>query len=350
MDTLTHALSGALLARAATPARPAPGTPGVSGRMAAGFVGGAFPDIDVVTRAVDTLWYLSEVHQRATHSLVLLPLWAVAVAWLFGRASGLRWRGYFVPAALGIGIHIAGDLITAYGTMVLYPLSSWRPALSWTYVVDPYFTVILLAGLLAAWRWPTHAQTAAVAALAALVTYVGMLGLLHQRAVGMAEAYAAAMELPAERGRALPQPFSPAHWMLVVSDGAAHHTAWARLLPGRSLAERLPLPPPFQRMPAHYSHAPEWQRHPRFGRTPDEIEVATEAWRQDEFRYFRRFARLPALHDVDADGDDARQCAWFKDLRFSLPALPPSFVFGMCRDTTDGTWQRKRRRGAMWFD
>ena len=348
MDTLTHALSGALLARAATPARTGPGTPGTGGRMLAGFAGGAFPDIDFAMRAVDTLWYLSEVHQGATHSLVLLPLWALIVAWVFGRISGLGWRGYFVPVALGIAIHIAGDLITAYGTMVLYPFSEWRPALSWTYVVDPYFTLIIVAGLAAAWRWPQHGRTAGAAVLAVLAAYTAMQGLVQYRAVMVAEGYARAAGQSEARGEALPQPFSPAHRMLVVTSDELYYVAWARFLPGRSLAERLPLPEPFADMARAYQQEPAWRRGYRLGQGPQETGLARIAWAQNDFRHFRRFARIPVLHEISEE--EARVCVWFQDLRFTLPALPPSFVFGMCYDFPDGTWHRERRRGAMWLD
>ncbi|OOG25175.1 hypothetical protein B1C78_07090 [Thioalkalivibrio denitrificans] len=348
MDTLTHALSGALLARAATPARISPGAPGVRGRVLAGFAGGAFPDIDFVMRGVDTLWYLSVVHQGATHSLVLLPLWALLVAWVIGRISGLGWRGYFLPAALGIGIHIAGDVITAYGTMLLFPFSDWRAALSWVYVIDPYFTLIIVAGLVAAWRWPRHARAGSAAALVVLVAYVGMQGMVHHRAQAVAEGFAESMGLPEAGAEALPQPFSPAHWMLVVSNDDLYYKAWVRFRDGRSLAERLPLPDPFDEMSRQYAREPVWHRAPRFGREGEESEFARVAWDRDEFRHFRNFARVPVLHEVTED--NRHLCAWFRDLRFTLPALTPSFVFGMCFDTMDGTWHRERRRGAMWLD
>lgn len=240
MDTLTHALSGALLARAVTPSRVEPGTPGINGRMAAGFVAGAFPDIDFAMRAVDTLWYLSAVHQGATHSLVLLPLWAFVVAWAFGRFSGHGWRPWFLPAALGIAIHIVGDLITAYGTMILFPFSDWRPALSLSYVVDPYFTAIIVAGLVAAFYRPGWGRAAGVAGLLGLAAYVGLQGVLQQRAIGLGEAYAEALGLGEAPVQALPQPFSPGHWTVVVSEDGVHHAAWVRVLPGRSLVEALP--------------------------------------------------------------------------------------------------------------
>jgi inner membrane protein len=75
MDTLTHALSGALLARATTgiekPALP------LGRRIGIGFMVAAFPDIDVVATWISPLAYLYH-HRGVTHSLLMLPLWHVA--------------------------------------------------------------------------------------------------------------------------------------------------------------------------------------------------------------------------------------------------------------------------------
>ncbi len=79
MDTLTHALSGALLARATAPAAPRPDQLTTNGRMAIGFVAAAFPDSDFIARWIDPLTYLT-THRGITHSILLLPLWALALA------------------------------------------------------------------------------------------------------------------------------------------------------------------------------------------------------------------------------------------------------------------------------
>src|SRR5687768_3729815 len=62
MDTLTHALSGALLARATAPEEQhQPGVPALTlrARMIAGFLAAAFPDSDFVLRVFDTLTYVT---------------------------------------------------------------------------------------------------------------------------------------------------------------------------------------------------------------------------------------------------------------------------------------------------
>ncbi|MEX0638494.1 MAG: metal-dependent hydrolase, partial [Burkholderiales bacterium] len=77
MDTLTHALSGALLARATAPKDAPPRS--IPRRVAAGFFAAAAPDLDFVLAFVSPLVYL-EQHRGPTHSVILLPLWALLLS------------------------------------------------------------------------------------------------------------------------------------------------------------------------------------------------------------------------------------------------------------------------------
>jgi len=113
-------------------------------------------------------------HRGVTHSLLVLPIWSFGVAWLLAKL--LRepggWRALYGISALAIGAHIAGDVLTNYGTMLFAPLSDWRAALATTFIIDLWFSGIILAGLAASAllyrsRWP------AIAALGVLVAYVG---------------------------------------------------------------------------------------------------------------------------------------------------------------------------------
>ena len=177
MDTLTHALSGALVARAicarASLARPADAAAApVVGRYAAawdggagallpwqavlvGAVAGAFPDIDVVARWAGEMAYLRH-HRGITHSLLLAPLWAGLLAGLMSmvfastRAQRAGWKNLYLIALAAIVVHIAGDWITHFGTMLLAPLSDARFGLGALFIIDPVFSGVLLAGLLAA--------------------------------------------------------------------------------------------------------------------------------------------------------------------------------------------------------
>jgi inner membrane protein len=349
MDTLTHALSGALLARATAPARPKPHDLGPGARTLTGFLAAAFPDIDFALRAVDTLDYLNW-HQGVTHSLILLPLWAWLLAQLFSWFTRwrYRWQAFYGAAVLGIAIHIAGDAFTAYGPMLLAPLSAGRISLPFSFVVDHNYTAIVAGGLALALLRP-RSRLIAPAALVLLGGYIALQGVLHHRAVQAGEAYAADRGPAGAQVHALPQPLTPFNWLIIVAEGEAYDVAqvnlWRTLPPAPSSPEAGWL----RRIAAAYApvSAANWQRYWRFGQTYSEQEIAREAWRQEAFARFRRFAMFPALDRIEQNGD--RACARFFDLRFLLPAMPPSFRFEMCRDAS-GDWRLHRVRGAFWID
>src|SRR5689334_14480719 len=131
MDTLTHALSGALLARVTASPHPRPDSLPLGRRMLVGGLAAAFPDSDVVSSYLSSLSYLYH-HRGITHSLLMLPLWAALLSFVFALVWRGRppWRAYLGICAYGIAAHIAGDLITSFGTMIFAPFSHARYALS----------------------------------------------------------------------------------------------------------------------------------------------------------------------------------------------------------------------------
>src|SRR5262245_17492273 len=220
MDTLTHALSGALIARATAPKDAPPGS--LPRRIAAGFFACAAPDLDFVVSFIGPVAYL-ENHRGVTHSLFLLPLWALLYAWVL--AVILReprgWRALYFVTALGLALHIAGDVITTYGTMILAPFSDWRAQIGTTFIIDLWFSGIIVAGLLASAvarrsRWP------AVAASAVLAGYVGFQYLQKEKAVDFGERYARALGMKDAAVNAQPRPVSSFNWTVFVSDAEAH--------------------------------------------------------------------------------------------------------------------------------
>lgn len=339
MDTLTHALSGALLGRAIAPRHPAPGAPGVAQYTLAGGLAAAFPDSDVLFSLASPLAYLLN-HRGITHSLLMLPLWAVLLALAMALLTRrLRaWRGYLLPCAAGIGIHIAGDLITNFGTMVLAPLSNARYALSTTFIIDLVFSGIIVAGLAASALW-RKSRTPAVAALAMLCAYVGVQGLLRQQAIEVGQQYARASGMPAAQVDAIPRPPLATNWTVVVSTPDEYRIAHVNLW-----RDDAPVPNADAGFLArlHAAYAPpamaQWSAKARFGASADERALAQEAWQQAAFGFYRWFAALPALYRIDHGNPST--CVWFEDLRFLIPgrgAYP--FRYGMCREA-GGPWQR----------
>lgn len=349
MDTLTHALSGALVARATAGAAPAAGSLTLHQRMAAALLAGAFPDCDFALRLVDTLTYLN-LHRGVTHSIVMLPVWTLALSWLFAWIfPGSRsWRAYVEPVALGISAHIAGDVITSYGTMIFAPVSARQVIFPFTFIIDPWFTGIIIAGLIFS-ALSQKDRTLATAFLAALVAYVGFQALLHERAVDIGKAHAAAREMAGASVTALPQPLSPFNWKIIVAYSEGYEETRVSLARSRAPENLEPDAGVLRRISAGYPPVAEarWIRRHRYGESEPDIDIARQAWSDPALAAFRRFAAFPALDGIDRGPQET--CVWFVDLRFTLPGVPPSFRYGACRHDA-GRWTLRQWSGSFLID
>jgi inner membrane protein len=338
MDTLTHALSGALLARATGPRDAPPGS--LPRRIAAGFLACAAPDLDIVFRLFGPITYL-ENHRGVTHSLVLVPLWALLLSWIL--AAALReprgWRALYGVTAMGLALHIAGDVITTYGTMILAPFSDWRAQIGTTFIIDLWFSGIIVAGLIASAalrRSPRAGRWAAVAGCVLLAGYVGFQYLQKEKAAEFGERYARDHGLRGASVNVQPRPVSPFNWTVFVSDAEAHRFAHVNLVREAPRAYRegdgfvAMLDSAYEPLAAAH-----WETRTRFGEGVSRG-LAQEAWSSQAMAAFRWFADLPA-YDGASTGST---CVWFIDLRFTTPGrgtLP--FRYGACRDRSDAPWR-----------
>jgi inner membrane protein len=337
VDTLTHALSGALLARATAP-REAPPRP-LPGRIAAGFFSCAAPDLDFVFSFLGPVQYL-ELHRGPTHSILLLPFWALVFSWVLAKIlrEPRGWRALYGVTAMGIGLHIAGDVITSFGTIVLWPLSDWRAGIGTTFIIDLWFSGIILAGLLgSALLYKSRAPS--IAASVALAAYVGFQYLQKQEALQLGTEYALSKGLSGARIVAHPRPVSPFNWTVFVSDEQAHRFAHVNLVrreprlfqPGHGFVARIDSPylPKDQAI---------WVTRSWYGESDQAL--TREAWNSQGLEFFRWFADLPALAAVTENP----KCAWFVDLRFMTPGRDVvPFQFGACRDGAAAPWRAYER-------
>ncbi len=332
MDTLTHALSGALLARATAPkdAR------SLARRVAAGFFACAAPDLDFVVALVGPVEYL-ENHRGVTHSLLLLPLWALVLSWVLAKIlrEPRGARALYGVTAMGLALHIAGDVITSYGTMVLAPLSDWRAQIGTTFIVDLWFSGIIVAGLAASAalrrsRWP------AVAASAVLVGYVGFQYLQKEKATEFGEHYVRSLGLGGATVNAQPRPVSPFNWTVFVSDAETHRFAHVNLIREQERAYR-PGDGFIAMLDSVYEplSAARWETRTRYGEGATKA-LARDAWNSPAMAVYRWFADLPAFDGTSAGST----CVWFIDLRFYTPgrATQP-FRYGACREGPGAAWR-----------
>ena len=342
MDTLTHALSGALLARATAP-DPARARITAAARMAAGALAAAFPDTDFFLAYVSPVAYLTG-HRGITHSIFLLPIWALMLAWLLSktvRGRGATWRDWFGVCALGLGAHIVGDLITSFGTMIYAPFADARVAWSTTFIIDLWFSGIILAGLAASAVF-RRSRVPAIAGLAVLAGYVGLQAFAHSRAIDFGVEHARRAGFQAARVSAIPRPVSPFNWTVMVTEGDRYHYADVNLV-------RDAAPPDtggfISRLDAQYAPLAlaRWVAVEKYGAGPAEREVATRALGDPKLGFFRWFADYPALYRIDRGNPST--CVWFQDLRFVIPGRDANiFRYGLCKEEGDADWRAFRLR------
>lgn len=341
MDVVTHALMGAHAAHLVATTGKALS---VRERLLLGGAAAAFPDADFVGFLVDPLRFLDHWHQGPTHSLVLLPIWAALLGALFCAATR-RWRALgeaVVVSSIGLATHIALDVITAYGTKVLYPLSDRRVSLGITFVIDPVFTAIVGASLASGL---TGRRRLATAGLLLLGLYLGLQGVLKLQALRLAaDAVQAGAFATPDRLDAIAQPFSPFNWKLVAVQGSDYRIAHVNLVGHSALVPPWPGLEHFSTLARAYvpPERMQWERRHRFGDEPQTRELAQQLWSRPDFVAFRRFAVYPALSRVDAT--EAHRCVWFTDLRYDLPVLPETFRYGFCQDLPGAPWRLSRLR------
>ncbi len=351
MDTLTHALSGALLGRATAARRPGPNDLSVRARVAAGFAAAAFPDTDFVLGLISPVTYLLH-HRGVTHSVLLLPLWALLLAWLLALIARdpRGFRPWYGICALALGAHILGDLITSFGTIVLAPLSDWRAAIGTTFIIDLWFTGIIAAGLVASALW-RRTRVPALVASVVLSGYVGMQWILKQQALEFGARYAQANGLGAAHITAYPRPVSPFNWTVYASDAQTHRFAHVNLMRD---APRIDAPDAgfIARLDAAYLplDAARWETRSRYGDDLRMQALARAAWEAPQLGFFRWFAGMPAFDGVTQGSD----CVWFVDLRYVNPGRDwVPFRFGACREAAGAPWrafQRDRAVGRLPLD
>ena len=347
MDTITHSLLGALTIRAGLPRTDSQLGPDGRRLVAAGSVAAAFPDVDYLTYWINPLTFISDWHRGPTHSLLMVPVWAVLLGSLFTFWSRDRahWYVYALVSAVALFSAIISDTLTVWGTQVLWPLSDYRAAIGTTFVIDPWFTGIIALSLAAAIGW--HRQLLARVGIVILVSYVALQVVLKHEALALGQNLIRDRGLNGARATALPQPLSPFNWKLIVTAGDRYYVALVSLLATEKRFE----PVKYSGFLTRLAHAYrprgslDWSLKWRFGEHEEWLATIKEVWSHNDFTQFRRFAGLPVLYRIDQN--PAKVCIWFTDLRYVLPDLIPPFRFGMCADDVSGTWRLYRlRRGT----
>ena len=115
-----------------------------------GALSGMAPDLDVlITSSSDPLLFL-EYHRQFTHSLIFIPFGALACALIFYGffKNKLAFSQVYLFSFLGFSTHGLLDGCTSYGTQLFWPFSDERFAWNIVSIIDPFFTLPVLAGII----------------------------------------------------------------------------------------------------------------------------------------------------------------------------------------------------------
>lgn len=215
MDSATQFLLGASLAGVTL-------APAI-GRKAllVGGVVATLPDLDVlipINNPIDAMTY----HRGPTHSILVLTAAAPLIAWATRKLARIpidNWRRLLLTVWLCLVTHPILDALTTYGTQILWPLNIGPPvALPSVFIIDPFYTSLLLAGvltmaLLRNRRDLGHRINRSLLALGCL--YLGLGAAAHFTVKAKA---AATPELKGAKIMVQPTPFNIVFWQVLAVD------------------------------------------------------------------------------------------------------------------------------------
>lgn len=205
--------------------------------MVWGAILGTLPDLDVLIPLdgpVEDFVY----HRGFSHSLFLLALVAPVFAWLITRVhkdSRNRFREWWLLAFLVLEIGVLLDLLTIYGTQVLWPFGTVPLAWPVLFIIDPLFTLPIVVGVTAAW-WMSRKSSLGhrlnAAGLAVAMVYLGWaMGAREVVNHGVRQRLEA-QGVRSERLISGPTPFNTLLWRFVGIDGDRYFETYASILDG----------------------------------------------------------------------------------------------------------------------
>jgi inner membrane protein len=282
MDSLTQIALGAAVGEA------------VAGRQVGrrallwGAICGTIPDLDVFVPLGDVVRDFT-YHRSASHSLFVLAALTPLIVWLiqkFHPGTADHRRRWFVLVYLVFATHVLLDSFTVYGTQIFWPFVTTPMMWSTIFIIDPLFTLPLLAGITAAvisarrHSWGHTANTIGLMLSTAYLTWT--LGAkLHVEQV--ARAALQQQGVTATAVLTTPTPFNSLLWRILVIDGAHYHEGYYSVLDDESTI-----------------------RFEQYPRSPALLEPLRNSWPVQRLQWFTRDFFAAGLIDRDIVITDLR--------------------------------------------
>ncbi len=273
---------------------------------------GTLPDLDSLIAfggPVENFTY----HRSFSHSLLVLPWLALLLHAIAGRfdpqlrLAVARWRAIFLFALIS---HPLLDWFTVYGTQLFWPLDPTPYGLGSMFIIDPLYTLPLVAAIVWALRAPrTQVRRIAAGGLMFSSLYLGWSALAQSLIETRAREQAAGAPM-----LALPTPFNTLLWRVLIRESGQYRVGYLSVL------DRSDVLTPQRTLPSDDALAQALRSH----------------WTYDRLSGFTHgFYALQRCDDKVV----------FSDLRMGVE---PAYVFSFeIARLTDGEWSEIRPAGAV---
>lgn len=146
MDTITHTLFGITTYKAINLEKATKEEKRAF--LFTSLAGNQIPDIDVISRWWDQEGLYLMWHRGITHSLFLVPIWAVVLSLCCFWFWRVRNKKVFYIGLLSVFIHDTSDIFNAWGTGYFEPFTQMRLAFGTIPIIDFFVWMVILAGFL----------------------------------------------------------------------------------------------------------------------------------------------------------------------------------------------------------
>ena len=200
-----------------------------------GAVAGTLPDLDVLIEHGDPIRNMV-LHRAETHALFWLTLFSLPLAASVSRLHGewAQWRRWWMAMWLALVTHPLLDTMTVYGTQLALPFSDRPFGVGSIFIIDPLYTLPLLAG--AGWALASRGSARGLKANAAglmLSSAYLVWGVLAQGHVERVARQSLAVQgVDVEQVLVTPTAFNSVLWRVVVLAGSTYHEGFYSLFDG----------------------------------------------------------------------------------------------------------------------
>ena len=197
-----------------------------------GGVAGTLPDLDVLLDHGDAVLNMV-LHRGHSHSLLWTSLGGALLGLLAAKLHQewpLRWRWSLAMFA-AMATHPLLDGLTIYGTQLLQPFTDEAYGVGSMFIIDPLYTLPLIAGITIALRRPAHAGLRWNSSLLTLSTaYLGWSLLAQAWATEHVQRSLATQGLQPESLLVTPAPLNTLLWRAVAVQGDHYYEGHYALL------------------------------------------------------------------------------------------------------------------------